>query len=74
MQNIHTSRIRKHPRLIWTILGHAPTLDPLVVIRNDIVLYIVSDDGSVASFVAIKKYGKVYELGTVYTYPNHRHK
>lgn len=74
MLDIVTSHIRKHPSLIWTILCHTPTLDPLIILRNDIVLYIVSNDGSVDSFVAIKKYSKVYELGTVYTYPDHRHK
>ena len=72
MAKIIVSRVWRHPRVMWTILYHTPVLDPLVILCNSIVC--LSTDNEVMSFVAVKKYGRSYELGTVYTYPKYRGK
>jgi predicted GNAT family acetyltransferase len=51
-----------------------PVLDFFVVLRNSVLVLCVSDVGEVLSFVSVKKHGSSYELGTVYTYPQHRSK
>lgn len=70
---IFPSSVRKQPRVIYTILSHTPTLDPLTIVTNSRLLCI-RENGKVVSFVAIKKYSHSYELGTVYTYPAWRGK
>lgn len=71
MGKIISSRALGYPQVIWTILKNTPTLDPLVIIFNSKILC-VSKKNKVISFVAIKKYPRGYELGTVYTYPKWR--
>lgn len=66
------SWVLRHPKIIWTILKHVPTLDPLVILLNSKVLITRSSDGAIAAFVAIKKFNDGYELGTVYTYKQFR--
>lgn len=66
------SRVLRHPKIIWTILTHIPTLDPLVIVLNSKIILAKSADGKIAAFVAIKKFNDGYELGTVYTYPKYR--
>lgn len=74
MNKIISSRVLCYPQVIWTIIKNTPTLDPLVIIFNSKMLCCSSKDGKVTSFVAVKKYSRGYELGTVYTCPIYRNK
>ena len=74
MNKIISSRVLGYPQVIWAIIKNIPTLDPLVIIFNSKMLCFLSKEGKVISFVAIKKYPKFYELGTVYTFPSWRNK
>ena len=70
---IHTSRTWRQPIIALEILRNTPTLDPLAVLFNSKVLFIKKGD-KIVSFVAVKKYFKTYEIGTVYTNPESRGK
>lgn len=74
MHHIISSRVLCYPSVVWTIVSHVPVLDFFVVLRNSILVLCVSDAGEVLSFVSVKKHGSSHELGTVYTYPQHRSK
>jgi len=69
---IITSRIWKHPQIMSVILRNVPTLDLMVIILNSVVYYTTDDVGDIMSFATIKKFGSLYELGTVYTAPQYR--
>jgi hypothetical protein len=66
------SKVLRHPRAVATIVRHTPTLDPLAILLNSDLYYLTAPDGSMATFVTIKRMGGITELGTVYTYPAHR--
>jgi hypothetical protein len=55
------SNIRRHPRIMWTVLLHTPTLDPLTILTNRRLL-LLKDSDTIASFIAVKDYGSHYEL------------
>lgn len=74
MHHIITSRVLCYPSVVRTILSQVPVLDFFVVLRNSVLVLCVSDAGKVLSFVSVKKHGSSHELGTVYTYPQHRSK
>lgn len=70
MPELIISRVWRHPSVMRTILRHTPVLDPLVILCNSALC--ISIQWEIMAFVAIKKYCRTYELGTVYTYPKHR--
>ncbi len=70
---IKESRVLKYPKVIWTILKNAPTLDPLVILLNS-KLYYLENKGNIESFLTIKEWKDSTEIGTVYTYPEFRNK
>lgn len=72
MNKIISSRVLCYPQVILTIIKNIPALDPLVIVFNSKMLCCLFKNGKVISFVAIKKYYKSYELGTVYTCPKWR--
>ncbi len=74
MHHIVSSHVLCYPSVVWTIISHVPVLDFFVVLRNSILVLCLSATGEVLSFVSVKKHGSSYELGTVYTYPQHRSK
>lgn len=65
------SNVLRFPSIIWTVIKHIPTLDPLVILTNA-PIFIGIDQGKVVGFLSIKKFGKTVELGTLYVYPSFR--
>ncbi len=70
---IKESRVLLNPSIVWTIIKNTPTLDPLVIPLNS-KLYYIKINNKFASFLTIKKWKDSTEIGTVYTYPEFRHK
>lgn len=58
---------------MWEILRNTPVLDPLTIVSNS-PIYFIKEGGVIVSFVAVKKYFKTYEIGTVYTNQKYRGK
>lgn len=58
---------------MWEIVRNTPVLDPLTIVSNS-PIYFIQEGDIIVSFVAVKKYFKTYEIGTVYTNPKYRGK
>jgi len=63
---MHTSTVLQHWTVVKTILKHIPTLDPLAIVLNA-DLYYTEKDKNVVSFITLKRFGSIRELGTVFT-------
>ncbi len=70
---IEKTNVWKNLQVVKTILKESPVLDPLVIIYNS-DLYLIKKGKEIASFLTLKKYFSIYELGTVYTYQEFRKK
>jgi GNAT superfamily N-acetyltransferase len=71
-------RLRKsclwgEPQIIGAIVRNLFILDPTVLLGNPVVYYL-EQRGTLVSFIAIKRRLSVYELKSVYTFPQYRGK
>jgi len=64
------SRVLKHWSVVSVIIRNFPNLDPLAVLFNAELYYV--GDKRIISFLSVKHYFDILELGPMYTFPEYR--